>query len=312
MQGNLELSVVIPLYNEEEVLDSLYARLNPVLKSLGVSYEVILVDDGSRDGTYTWISETVRKDRAFAGIRLSRNFGHQTALLAGLTEARGHFVLMMDGDLQHPPEMIPELLKQARSGFDIVYTIRMDDCSNPFKRLTRKIFYKLFHLLSDTDLEENTADFRIVSRRVCDEIIHLDERDLFLRGIVAWIGFPRKKIPYHVDKREKGTSKYTFKKMMSLFISGMTSFSVAPIRLSIILCWLSFFISFVAVLYALASYLFFGTVGGWTSLLILMSFFFACVFLILAIMGEYIGKIHIEAKKRPRYFIQDRTSERKA
>lgn len=305
---NPELSIVIPLYNEEAVLDALYARLKPVLESLGVRYEVILVDDGSVDGTYRWIRETARKDTAFLGIALSRNFGHQAALMAGLSEAKGNYVLMMDGDLQHPPELIPELLSHARAGIDIVYTVRIDDGSDWFKRLSRKMFYQLFRMLSDTDLEENAADFRIISRRVCTEIVHIDERDLFLRGIIAWVGFSRKKVSFKANPRKLGKTKYSLKKMLGLFLSGITSFSVAPVRLSIILCWISLFISINAVVYALASYLFFRTIEGWTSLLILMSFFFSFVFLILAILGEYIGKIHIETKKRPRYLIQDKTS----
>jgi glycosyltransferase involved in cell wall biosynthesis len=301
-----DLSVVVPVYNEVEVFDLFYKALTEVVSQMGISYEVIFVDDGSNDDTFKKIRDISEHDSHVTGVKFSRNFGHQMALFAGLSESNGAYLLMMDGDLQHPPELIPELWKYAQSGVDIVYTVRIpEENIGWFKKYSAKVFYAMFSYLTDVKLEENTADFRIISRKVCDEIIQMDERDLFLRGIFAWVGFPQKRVEYKANKRVKGESKYSFKKMFNLSISGITSFSTVPIRLSLLLCLFSLFVAFLYSAYALYSkFILEQAVQGWTSLLILMSLFFSGIFIILGIIGEYIAKIHIETKKRPRYIIE--------
>lgn len=301
-----DLSVVVPIYNEVENIDIFYKMLTDVVSKLGISYEVIFVDDGSHDGTFEKVCQISEHDNHVTGVKLSRNFGHQMAIFAGLSESHGAYILMMDGDLQHPPELIPELWKHAVSGIDIVYTIRIAEKGvGWFKRYSARIFYSIFSYLTDVKLEQNTADFRIISRKICDEIIKMDERDLFLRGIFSWVGFTQKGVEYTAHERIRGESKYNFKKMFNLSISGITSFSTIPIRLSLLLCGFSLFIAVSYSMYALYVKLILkGAVQGWTSLLILLSLFFSGIFIILGIIGEYIAKIHIEVKKRPRYIIE--------
>jgi glycosyltransferase involved in cell wall biosynthesis len=305
-QLHCDLSVVVPVYNEVEVLDLFYQVLTEVICQMSISYEVILVDDGSRDGTFEKIRNISEHDPHVIGVKLSRNFGHQMALFAGLSHAHGDYVLMMDGDLQHPPELIPELWQYAQSGIDIVYTIRTpEENLGWFKKYSAKLFYTLFSYLTDVKLEENAADFRLISRKVCDEIVRMDERDLFLRGIFAWVGFSQQKVEYKANKRAKGESKYNLKKMFNLSVSGITSFSTVPLRLSLLLCGFSLGVAFLYSGYALYSkFILQQAVQGWTSLLILMSLFFSGIFIILGIIGEYIAKIHIETKKRPRYIVE--------
>lgn len=301
-----DLSIVVPVYNEVEVIDAFYNMLTEVISNMGISYEVLFVDDGSDDGTFEKVCQISEHDAHIAGVKLSRNFGHQMAVFAGLSESNGTYILMMDGDLQHPPELIPELWKHAVSGIDIVYTIRKAEKGTGwFKRYSARIFYSIFSYLTDVKLEQNTADFRIISRKVCNEIVKMDERDLFLRGIFSWVGFTQKGIEYTAHQRIKGESKYNIKKMLNLSISGITSFSTVPIRLSLLLCGFSLFVAVSYSVYAVYVKLLPGrTVPGWTSLLILMSLFFSGIFIILGIIGEYIAKIHIEVKKRPRYIIE--------
>jgi glycosyltransferase involved in cell wall biosynthesis len=301
-----DLSVVVPIYNEVEGIDIFYKILTSVVSTMGISYEVLFVDDGSDDGTFEKVCQISEHDTHIAGVKLSRNFGHQMAIFAGLSESNGAYVLMMDGDLQHPPELVPELWKYAASGIDVVYTIRKTEKGvGWFKKFSARIFYSIFSYLTDVKLEPNTADFRIISRKVRDEIVKMDERDLFLRGIFSWIGFTQKGVEYTAHQRIKGESKYNIKKMLNLSISGITSFSTVPIRLSLLLCGFSLFVAVSYSVYAVYVKLIPGkTVPGWTSLLILISLFFSGIFIILGIIGEYIAKIHIEVKKRPRYIIE--------
>ncbi len=309
-----DLSIVVPVYNEYDVLDLFYQELTQVVKTMGIRYEILFVDDGSSDGTIEQIRKLADHDSHVNGIQLSRNFGHQMALFAGLSEAAGTYVLMMDGDLQHPPALLPKLWNHAQAGYDIVFTVRnADENIGWFKKLSSKAFYTVFSYLTDVKLKPNTADFRLISRKVCDEIRKMDERDLFLRGIFSWVGFTQKNVPYSAPERVKGTSKYNVKKMFNLSISGITSFSTVPIRLSLVLCAFSLFVAFLYSVYALyAKFVLHQVVQGWTSLLILMSIFFSGLYIILGIIGEYIAKIHIETKKRPRYIVAQRigTSEK--
>lgn len=309
---SIDLSIIVPVYDEIEVIDLFYQELKKVISQIRVTYEIIFIDDGSLDGTFNKISEIACNNSNVIGVKLSRNFGHQMALFAGLSESSGNYILMMDGDLQHPPELITELWKYSKSGIDIVYTIREKEKGiGRFKKYSSKLFYKLFNYLSNLELSQNTADFRIISRKVCNEILQMDERDLFLRGIFSWIGFTQKCIEYKANKRVKGKSKYHFIKMLNFSISGITSFSIIPIRLSLILCLFSISFAIFYSIYAIYIKCIVGkAVEGWTSILILMSLFFSGIFVMLGIIGEYIAKIHIETKKRPRYLIDTRINSR--
>ena len=300
------LSIIVPMYNESAVIRLFYERVTAAVAPMGVAYELLFVDDGSADDTFEQIRTIANADQHVAALRFSRNFGHQAALFAGMSRAAGEFILMMDGDLQHPPELIPELWQQAQHGFDIVYTIReTSEGAGWFKQFTSRAFYALFSYLTDVRLEPNTADFRLISRNVCNTITAMDERDVFLRGVFAWVGFRQKGIPYHAHERAKGVSKYTLKKMFNLSVNGITSFSTVPIRLSLILCAFSLSVAASYSLYALyAKFIAHQTVPGWTSLLILLSLFCSGIYVMLGILGEYIAKIHLETKKRPRFIIE--------
>ncbi|MFC1809763.1 glycosyltransferase family 2 protein [Candidatus Omnitrophota bacterium] len=303
----IELSVIVPVYDEADVIDDFCVALTKVLSGMNVSYEVIFVDDGSSDGTFTRITDLSQKNKHISGIRFSRNFGHQMALFAGMCEAKGNYVLMMDGDMQHPSTMIPKLYDEIKQGHDMVCTVRKDRDIGIFKKLTAKLFYSLFSYLAEVDLKHNAADFRIISRKVCDEITKIDERDLFLRGMFSWIGFDQKQLEYEAEKRSKGNSKYSLSKMVRFSLSGITGFSVVPIRLSLIFCICSLGLGVLYSVYALYIKLILReAIQGWTSLIILMSLFFSGVFVMLGIIGEYIAKIHMESKKRPRYIVTEK------
>ncbi len=300
-----ELSIVVPVYNEVDVIEHFHQTVSDVIRTLGIPYEILFVDDGSEDGTFNRIQELAHQDSHVAALRFSRNFGHQSALFAGLSHASGAYILMMDGDLQHPPSLIPELWNWAQQEFDIVYTIRQSsEGIGWFKKLTSTLFYKIFSYLTDVELHPNTADFRIITRQVCDTITAMDERDVFLRGIFSWVGFRQKGLEYTAHERAQGSSKYTVRKMLNLSLSGITSFSTVPIRLSLVLCGFSLLVACSYSLYALYVKFFLNkAVQGWTSLLILIAIFCSGIFIMLGIIGEYVAKIHLETKKRPRYII---------
>ncbi|MEW6535554.1 MAG: glycosyltransferase family 2 protein [Candidatus Auribacterota bacterium] len=299
------VSIVVPMFNEADGIKHFYAVLKKELDRLKCVHEIIFVDDGSIDDSFEKVRQIAASDASVKGIQFSRNFGHQMALFAGLKMAAGDYIIMMDADLQHPPRLIPELIQHAQAGYDIVYTIRKDDETGFLKKSTSSLFYAVFNFLSGLKIC-NTADFRLITRKVCDTITSLDERDIFLRGLFCWIGFRQTGIEYKPDKRKYGTTKYTFKKMLRFALIGITSFSIKPIRLSLFLCIAAIMIAVFYSGYALYVKLVLDSaIQGWTSILILNSLFFAGVFMLLGIIGEYIGKIHMETKKRPLYIISN-------
>src|SRR5438309_3229014 len=231
------LCVVTPCYNEEEVIEKFYEALKPVLKSLpGLNHRIIFVDDGSRDRTLEKLNALGARDSAVHVYALSRNFGHQIALTAGLEHARGDAVIMMDSDLQHPPALIPELLRKWKEGFDVVLTVRQDDPHlGVFKRWSSKWFYRLMSWLSDTEIRMSAADYRLMSRRALDRLLELHETHRFLRGLVAWLGFPSAEVSFQPVSRRAGVSKYTFRRMANFAFDGLMSFSKVPLRLSLVL-----------------------------------------------------------------------------
>jgi len=299
------ISIVVPAFNEVGNLEPLVKKIHEILDSFEDRYEIILVDDGSTDGTLSLMEELSEKDARIKFIALSRNFGHQNALKAGLDMAKGEAVISMDADMQHPPEMILEFLKKWKSGYDVVFSIRKDDSkANYFKKSSSNAFYRLINALSEVQIEPGSADFRLLDRKVLNVLQKLNENELFLRGLIPWIGFKQIGIDYEPDQRFSGTSKYTFSKMLGLGIKGITSFSIRPLYtatyLGIVFSVLSILIY---VPYILISFYSGHVVSGWSSVLATVVFLGGLQLMILGIMGIYLGKLFMQAKNRPTYII---------
>ena len=308
------LSLVIPAYNEQGNLDKLYSELVGVLSQLDLSWEVLLVDDGSKDGTWSDIARLHQIDHRVLGFRLSRNFGHQHALVAGLTYARGNAVISMDADLQHPPGVIPSLVHEWRKGSKIVKTVRRDPDNVPvFKRLTSRYYYRLFSYLSGIEMQGGMADFRLLDRQVLDQMLQFKEAGLFLRGIVEWVGYPSAVVTFDCGPRFSGVTKYTLKRMIRFAWYGVSSFSLVPLRIGIGMGLTSSMIAFMGVVYAILGKLMDGhAVPGWASSLAIISFQFGVLFLFLAILAEYVGRILDEVRERPRFIVSERLTSDKS
>lgn len=303
-----ELSIVIPSYNEETNLRVLYEHLQPVLTGLDITWEIIFSDDGSSDRTWDIIQDLHQENNNVRGIRLSRNFGHQYALFAGLQYALGNAVISMDADLQHPPEVIPQLVAQWRKGHKIVNTVRIDPADfSLMKRVLAKVFYKIFSLLCGVKLEHGMADFRLLDRKVIDELLHFREEGLFLRGLVQWVGYPNTNISFQCGERYSGVSKYSLRKMIKFAWHGLSSFSVIPLRIGIGVGILTSLLSFMWLAEAIYTKVVLGTVvPGWASTVGILSFLFGILFIFLGLIGEYVGRILIQVRERPLFIVADR------
>jgi polyisoprenyl-phosphate glycosyltransferase len=300
------VSVVVPIFNERENLFKLIPLLENEL-TIYSNYEIILVDDGSTDDSLEIIKDKSDKNGQIKYISFSRNFGHQFALKAGLDNAQGDCVISMDGDLQHPPQLIHDMINLWLKGNDIVYTIRQDDTNiNIFKKYTASIFYFITNKISDVKTVKGAADFRLIDKKVIQVLASFNEAHLFLRSIIPWIGFKQASIYYKPNHRFAGTSKYTIVKMIKFALNGITSFSIKPLQISIILGYIISSISFFYGVYAiLASVVNHSTVSGWTSLIVCILFIGGIQLIILGIIGEYIGRIFIQVKNRPTYIIKE-------
>ena len=303
------LSVVVPCYDEEAVINLTHARLSGVLDGLsGVAWEILYVDDGSGDSTPDLLREFARVDSRVRVLALSRNFGHQTALTAGLTEATGDIVAIIDADLQDPPEIIAEMLERWRAGADVAYGRRIARAGETaFKRWTSAAFYRVLAFFSDAPIRIDSGDFQLMDRSVVDALAAMPERDRFVRGLVAWAGFRQEAVPYRRDPRAAGETKYPLRKMLRFAASGVVSFSLAPLRLA---TWLGFLVSGAAgagIVYALALRLFGDSwVTGWTLLFISILFLGGIQLTMIGVVGEYVGRIYGEAKRRPLYLVKER------
>ena len=300
-------SVVIPLNDEEQVLPALVEQLTGVLEGLDGPWEVILVDDGSKDGTYGLAVELHGRDPRVKVLRLSRNFGHQVALSAGLDVARGDAVITMDGDLQHPPEVIPDLVAAWQEGNDIVYGVMAErQGETGFKAFTAKAFYRLLGRLSDIDVPEAAGDFRLVDRKALTAFRAMRESNRYLRGMFSWIGFTQTGIPYSSPPRTTGRSKYTPRKMMRLATDAIVSFSDRPLRLALnvgfVVSALSIVFGLSAVVIKLAGGF---SVPGWASLMVLFGVVGGIQLIVLGVIGEYVGRIYDEVKHRPLYLVRE-------
>lgn len=306
------LWIVVPCYNEEEVLTETTRRLTDVLdrmerQQLIDQGQILYVDDGSRDSTWVLIQSQSKENAKVSGLKLAHNVGHQNALWAGLEYVSGRCdaAVSIDADLQDDVEAIVEMVKHYQSGTDIVYGVRKERKTDTFfKRNTALMFYRLIRSLGG-DILYNHADFRLMSQRSIRALVSYPERNLFLRGIVRLVGFPSAEVYYNRSDRMAGESKYPFSKMLSFALEGITSFSVKPLRLILLLGFLFIFVSIGVIIYALIQYLHHATIEGWTSLLVSLWFIGGSILVSIGIIGEYIGKIYREVKRRPRYFIED-------
>lgn len=303
-----KISIVIPAYNEEENLSQIRLAVDEVFKTLsGYNYEIIFVNDGSRDNTQSILEELSEKFAEVKFIEFSRNFGHQNAVKAGLDFADGNCVISMDGDMQHPPEIIPQLIQKWEEGYDIVYTIRKYSKNiSYFKRKTSDFFYHLLSSLSDVELEKGSSDFRLMDASVVDVIRSSGESDIFLRGLVKWVGFKQFAIPFVAADRFAGSSKYNLGRMIKFAFTGITAFSVKPLYLA---AYLGFFFSLLPLLYVpyvVYSFINKTEISGWASLIMTVVFFGGVQLIILGILGIYMGKIFKQMKDRPIYIVRSK------
>jgi glycosyltransferase involved in cell wall biosynthesis len=301
------LSVVVPCFNEEESIQACHVQLSESLAASGRSYEIVYVNDGSRDLTMTILREIQATDPRVQVVNLSRNFGHQVAVSAGIRYATGNAVALMDADLQDPPEVLMEMMRVLESGYDVVYGARRARAGESFtKLLTAKLFYRTLHLLSDTDIPIDTGDFRVMSRRAVDALLRMPESHRLLRGMASWIGFRQYPFYYERVPRFAGQTKYPFQKMLKLALDGVLSFSTVPLRLVSFLGVLSASVALLGIIYALCLRLFTQIwVPGWTLLFIGMLFLGGMQMLSLGVVGEYVGRIYTEAKGRPLFLVQE-------
>jgi dolichol-phosphate mannosyltransferase len=301
------ISVVVPVYNEEEVVFESYKRLKGVMESLNEPYELIFVNDGSRDATPVIVRRICEADSTVYLIDFARNFGHQSAITAGMDYASGNAVVVIDADLQDPPEVIPEMIAKWREGFDVVYGKRAERKGETFfKRFTSAAFYRILRMLTDVDIPVDTGDFRLIDRKVCDALKLIKERNRYVRGLISWLGFRQTGVEYVRDKRFAGETKYPLKKMLRFAFDAITSFSFKPLKLT----------SYVGVTVSLGGFAYLmvvlylklftdTTVTGWASMMAVSLFFNGVVLMMLGIIGEYIGRIYDEAKGRPLYLVRE-------
>ena len=301
------LSVVVPVHNEAGNIAPLIERVSAVLAGNVREWEIIFVNDGSTDATKDAITEEITKDGRILLLNFSRNWGHQAAILAGIVHARGDMVVTMDGDLEHPPEKIPEMIEMWKKGYDVVMCRREEAPERGwFKGVTSRMFYRLFNRLSDIRIEENAADFRLISSKVREVLSSLPEQNLFIRGIIPWIGFSSTSIFYKEATRKNEKSKYSLKRMLSLALGGLVSFSVIPLRLAVIFGAVCCLFSFAYAVWIIFSYfLGYGDyVRGWSTLAVSILFMGGVQLLCLGVLGEYVGRIFIEVKRRPGFIVE--------
>lgn len=301
------VSIIIPVYNEESNLPFLLDKIKATV--VDYQYEIIFINDGSIDRSWQIISELAERENNVHGVRFSRNFGHQSALRAGLDMASGDCIVSIDADLQHPPALIPEMINKWLEGYEIVYSQRQDNQRIQFlKRVSSRIFYKIMNALSDVHLDKGSADFRLIDKQVADVIRQTDEINLFIRGYMAWLGYSQYKLEFTPEKRHAGKTKYNFAKMLNFAINGITSFSIKPLRFAVYIGFIAAMAGFLYALYALYIALFTeNAIKGWTSILVSVLVLGGIQLIVMGINGEYLGKVFMQTKKRPDYIIKDKT-----
>lgn len=302
------LSVVIPVLNEERGIAALLSRLMPVLEASGETWEVVFVDDGSTDGTLQALRAENRRDHRIKAISLSRNFGKEVAVAAGLLRATGAAVILMDADLQHPPEIIPEFLAKWRAGYDDVYAQRIDRAADsPSRRFFSRVYYRVFRALSGTKLPENAGDFRLLSRRAVDALNRIGERARFNKGLYAWVGFKSIGLPFEVpDRPDGGASRWSPRRLIRFALDGIFSFTTIPLRIWSVIGLAVSLLAFTYIVGFLLKILFFGTdLKGFPTLVVSIMFFSGIQLISLGVIGEYLGRIYEEVKARPLFLVAE-------
>lgn len=302
------ISIIVPVYNEESVVAEFYKRAVLAMESISESaFEIIFVNDGSEDNTSDIIKKLHKKDNRIKLVSFSRNFGHQIAITAGLRYSKGDAVVIIDVDLQDPPELIPKMLEKWKDGYEIVYAVREKrEGETLFKRITAYMFYRLLRLITKEDLKSDSGDFRLLGRKAVNVFNQLNEKNRYVRGLIHWIGFKQCQITYQRKERFSGHTKYTFRKMLKFALDGITSFSHLPLRLA---SYFGLFVSFVCFLYLIhvvaLKLLTNAPIGGWTSLITVILFIGGIQLVTIGIMGEYIGRVFDETKNRPLYIVDE-------
>lgn len=308
----MDLSIIVPVYNEEKNIDRLFERLDSAVRGTAKDYEIIFVNDGSRDLSMQLIRKLADTYPSVRFVDFSRNFGHQIAVTAGLEHSRGEHIVIIDADLQDPPELIPALMEKANEGFDVVYAKRRKRHGETFlKKLTARIFYRTLQKLTSVEIPVDTGDFRIISRRILKVLMAMPEQEKFLRGQISWAGFKQTYIEYDRDERAGGKTGYTYRKMIRFALDGITSFSNIPLKIATLAGFAVSGIAFLIALYALYSR--FVTkvyVPGWTSLILSVLFLGGVQLICLGIIGEYISRISANIRNRPLYIVRDTNCER--
>jgi polyisoprenyl-phosphate glycosyltransferase len=309
----VEFSIVLPAHNEAENIAPIIAELKRLVSPLGRT-EIIGVDDGSTDGTLDALRLASAADPMVRYVSFTRNFGHEAAMRAGLRAARGQAVIVMDTDFEHPPEVVPQLIEQWRAGFKVAAGQRADDPAvSRFKRATSRLYYKVLGALGDIRMEPGSADFLLLDRAVVNTINRLESNELFLRGLVRWLGFPIAKVPYQPGQRRHGTSKYSVERMVELALTGIAAHSVRPLRAAIWLALTFAALGLLFVVYSIVSFLFVQhTVAGWTSIMAAIAILGAAQLFVLGIIGEYVGRILRETRRRPNYVVGETEVDRRA
>jgi len=300
-------SIVVPAHNEEAVIEELVTRLGAVMDKLDGDSEAIVVDDGSSDRTYELMQGAAQTDPRFRVVKLSRNFGHQTALTAGVDYSSGEAVVILDADLQDPPEVILELAARWREGYDVVYAVRdIREGDARWKRAAAALFYRSFNRISEIKIPLDVGDFRLVDRRALEVFARMRESNRFVRGMFSWVGLRQIGVLYRRHERFAGDSKYPLRKLLRLAWSGVTSFSVAPLRLALNLGFIVSLVSFALLIWSLVVKIAgFYNPPGWTSIVVVTTFLGGIQLIVLGVIGEYIGDIHLEVKRRPLYVVSE-------
>ena len=301
------LSVVVPCYNETGALAELHRRVGEVSRgAVGEDYELVLVDDGSADATWGAMASLAATDPHVVAVRLSRNYGQQLALSAGLRECRGELVFIIDADMQDPPELLPEMMKVIEAGADVVYGQRISRGAEPWiRKAGARLFYALIEYLSDRAIPPNVSDFRLMRRRVLDVLNQMPEQHRFVRGMISWVGFDQRPLPFHRGSRASGKTRYSITRLTSLAVDAITSFSIRPLRLAIVMALLSLPLAVILTLYIIAGLVLGLAVPGWASVMMAVVIYGTAQLTILGIIGEYLGRLYMGAKNRPLYVVSE-------
>ncbi len=299
------LSVVVPFYNEEENVSELYRRLTDTLNGRGIPYVLYCVNDGSRDGTLDRLRALAASDRRVRVLSFSRNFGHQISISAGLAHADGDAAVVMDSDLQDPPEIVPDLLARWAEGYDVVCAVRRKRKEGPLKRAAYALFYRLLRRISNVEMPLDSGDFSLLDARVVGHLRSLPERNRFVRGLRSWVGFRQTELEYERMERRAGEPKYRVRHLMKLALDGLFAFSTVPLQISTWLGFLAAGLGFLYLAFALVSHILYQTPAGWTSLAAIVLFLGGTQLVMLGVLGEYVGRIYEEVKQRPLYIVEE-------